>query len=361
MVSVFSGEVNRTWRFIDSSGAAHEVSLYHHPLTGARAAMVDHEEVAGSLGTSSVFHGSTTSIPFSCGTSRGYISIQRDKWLGFSYTCVADGKTVAEATAMKMTLNEEPRFEGRVTGHCVSVDHSVTQKITWYVVETRERASGRAVTLVHRRFRDFVELDESVQAALSGHHIRSSLPSLPAKRLKFAVDHGDKAFVADRAAQLDLYSRRLTNVPHAWAAPATAPFFGVATNAREYSMLFPEKLLGFTIGKSGPKKTPETDRTYEPPDFPAFVASIQSPKASGPHVGHLVSKLSGRSTCAMAFKDVINAVKHTPRPILIHFIAKLSDDSKDTKRTTLDGDDTENVFADSSSENVFADPSSVTL
>ena len=39
MVSVFSGEVTRTWRFPDSDGKGHEVVLYHHPLTGARAAM----------------------------------------------------------------------------------------------------------------------------------------------------------------------------------------------------------------------------------------------------------------------------------------------------------------------------------
>ena len=85
MVSIFSGEVNRTWRFADGAGQQHEVSLYHHPLTGARAALVDHEELEGSLGTSSVFHNSTTTIPFSAGDARGAIHIQRNAMLGFSY------------------------------------------------------------------------------------------------------------------------------------------------------------------------------------------------------------------------------------------------------------------------------------
>ena len=57
-------QVNRTWRFVDAKGAAHEVSLYHHPLTGARAAMLDYEELDGSLGTSSIFHSQATDIPF---------------------------------------------------------------------------------------------------------------------------------------------------------------------------------------------------------------------------------------------------------------------------------------------------------
>ena len=46
-VSMFTGEVNRTWRFIDASGRKHEASLYHHTISGARAAMVDYEELEG--------------------------------------------------------------------------------------------------------------------------------------------------------------------------------------------------------------------------------------------------------------------------------------------------------------------------
>lgn len=317
---------------------------------------MDHEELAGSLGTSSVFHGSTTTIPFACGTARGFIHIQRDRWLGFRYACVADGRSVSEATTMnRSSTNDAPAYEGRVSGHCMSLDHAAPQPITWYAVETRERDTGRAVTVTHRRFRDFAELDESVQAALSGHHMRSSMPTLPAKRFKLAIDHSSEGFVRERAAQLDAYARRLSNIPHAWAAPATAPFFGVAANAREYSLVFADKTLGFTIGKASPKQTPQAHGAYEPPDFPAYVASIQDHARPGetPHVGHLVSKISGRSTCNLAFKDVIAAVKYTPRPILIHFIAKLQDDhGPPLDPSALDTDDTENVFVD---------PKSVTL
>lgn len=343
MVSIFSGEVNRTWRFVDSSGSCHEVSLYHHPLTGARAAMVDHEELEGSLGTSSVFHSSTTSIPFVCGNARGSINIQRDKMLGFNYACVADGVTIPEAAGDSSASSR--RYEARVVGRCSTVDHLSTQQptITWYVVETRE--DGKPATKVHRRFRDFVELDESVRAALSGHHMLSSMPGLPSKRFKFAVDHNDASFLDEREAQLDIYARRLAAVPHAWAAPATAPFFGVAANAREYSLVFSDRTLGFTIGKSAPKKMPGIGmgNEYEPADFPAYVASVQRHAAASPGVGHLLSKVSGRATCASAFKDVIASVKHTPRPIMIHFIAP-----KTSSMSSEEADDAPSPFGDSS-------------
>ena len=123
MVSIFSGEVNRTWRFCDGGGQHHEVSLYHHPLTGARAALVDHEELEGSLGTSSVFHGSTTTIPFACGGCRGAIHIQRSALFGFSYACSADGVSVPEATSATKT--------GHASGSSEPSSSTATPKPYW--------------------------------------------------------------------------------------------------------------------------------------------------------------------------------------------------------------------------------------
>ena len=53
-VSALTGEVNRTWRFEDPTGKSHEVSLYHHTITGARGAMIDFAEIPNSIGTSSI-------------------------------------------------------------------------------------------------------------------------------------------------------------------------------------------------------------------------------------------------------------------------------------------------------------------
>mmetsp|Transcript_24406 Transcript_24406/g.30553 ORF Transcript_24406/g.30553 Transcript_24406/m.30553 type:complete len:248 (-) Transcript_24406:255-998(-) len=88
------------------------------------------------------------------------------------------------------------------------------------------------------------------------------------------------------------------------------------------------------------KKSPEAgDSVYEPPDFPAFIASIvdtsvqennipvfsasaqgPSPKQELPQVGDLLSKISGRATCNLPFKTVVAAIRDSSRPIVLHFI-----------------------------------------
>ena len=335
--SFFSGEVCRNWRFTDAEGGSHEVALYHHPLTGARAAMVDHEELPGSLGTSSVFHGSATSMPFEAGSSRGTLHIFKDRMMGFKYSCVVDGKTLEEATRIKKAQpkgkevvagqvrvsDDDPLYTARVMKCETSRDHSTTNgAISWYLVRVESVATKKEATRVHRRFRDFTELDDTVTAAFAGHHMRSSMPPLPSKKIKFMQDHLDSNFLETRRAELDAYVDRLCRVPHVWSTPGMEPFFGVASNAREYSFLFTQRTLGFTVGKCGPKKSPENgDKVYEPPDFPAFVASID-PDALVPglKVGDLISKISGKATCNWPFKAVVNAVKDSPRPLIVHFI-----------------------------------------
>ena len=148
-VTVVSGEVNRTWRFNDAAGGRHEVSLYHHPLTGARAAMLDYEELDGSLGTSSIFHGPLTELPFGLPRTgeRGVIRIRHNGLLGFAYECVVNGAPLAEATAQAHGPgyaappsfgHPSPSAEGAqlfdvdVTDAVVTLDHKESKEsITW--------------------------------------------------------------------------------------------------------------------------------------------------------------------------------------------------------------------------------------
>ena len=72
-----STKVNRTWRFEDGAGKSHEVSLYHHTITGfilnqmyscrwfqnlsaqklgARGAMFDYSEIPSSVGMTTILH-----------------------------------------------------------------------------------------------------------------------------------------------------------------------------------------------------------------------------------------------------------------------------------------------------------------
>ena len=331
MVSVFSGEVTRTWRFPDSEGKGHEVVLYHHPLTGARAAMVDHRELHKSLGTSSIFHAAETRLPFSTGSCRGEIIILRDSMATFAYRCLVDGKDVPEATAIasRPAYDRSARearpgpqlqvFQVRVVEYCSSTCHVDNKAITWYAVDASARLSNgsTATTRVHRRFRDFVEFDETLRASLTGYATKSSLPKPPQRRPAFLKDHSDEAFLRDRLRELDTYVKKLVEVPHAWLSTGAPAFVGLSDAVREYSVLFPEKTLGFTLGRAPLK----SDGSL--PDFPAFVSEVHNEDLLI-RPGDLLSKVSGRTTSNLAFQQCVAALKYSSRPAMLHLLAPLA-------------------------------------
>ena len=127
--------------------------------------------------------------------------------------------------------------------------------------------------------------------------ISTQVPRLPQKKLKLFQDHNDTAFLEARRRDLDGYVAKLVHVPHVWATPPAAPFVGVANNVREYSVVFPERTLGFTLGKSSGAESREND-------FPAFVASCRPPDCPvDVRIGDLLSKISGRSVATMTFAE----------------------------------------------------------
>ena len=264
------------------------------------------------------------------------------------YACSANGVAVPEATSRMMnphggvggggattpglmlsagggqaqsqgTLSGPPlKVEScRVVAHVRTRDHAApSQPIVWYLLETHaSKGDEIAQTRVHRRFRDFADVDEGVHSALAGHHVRSSVPRLPQKKIKVFVDHNDASFLEQRQRDLDSYVAKLVHVPHVWATPLAGPFVGVANNVREYSVVFPERVLGFTMGKC---------QNSNDNDFPAFVASCRPPDCPvDVKVGDLLSKISGRSVANLTFPECINAIKHSQRPIMLHFLATL--------------------------------------
>ena len=189
----------------------------------------------------------------------------------------------------------------QLTADVTTRDHaSPSAPIVWYLIETHaSKGDEVATTRVHRRFRDFADLDEAVNGALAGHHVRNSVPRLPQKKLKLFQDHNDAAFLEARRRDLDGYVAKLVHVPHVWATPPAAPFVGVANNVREYSVVFPERTLGFTLGKSSGAESREND-------FPAFVASCRPPDCPvDVRIGDLLSKISGRSVATMTFAELL--------------------------------------------------------
>jgi hypothetical protein len=67
-----------------------------------------------------------------------------------------------------------------------------------------------------------------VRAALSGHHLASSLPHLPPKHSKLLHNHADPRFQEQRRQELELWVKKLVNVPYVLEVPMTLPFLGVA-------------------------------------------------------------------------------------------------------------------------------------
>ena len=118
IVPASTGEVNRTWKFKDRKGLVHQIDLYHHTITGARGAMLDHEELPNSLGTSSVVQKHST-INFRVGQTVGSLSIRRRgdvmKGLGFDYHCTFDGRDVAELTMVPESSDAAQDNSFRVT------------------------------------------------------------------------------------------------------------------------------------------------------------------------------------------------------------------------------------------------------
>ena len=302
VVPVTTGEVNRTWKFKGADGQIHQLDLYHHTVTGARGALLDHELLEGSEGTSSIMT-KRHDIRFQVGQIFGSLSIRRRgdvlKGLGFDYTCTFDGCTLAELTMEQEDCSPSESNKLRVALSDPTVaafgsggtDEHVA--LTWYPLHT-ERVSDNTSTTVHRRFREFVEIDETVRAALSGSHLQSSLPCFPPKQSKLLTDHTDRRFLEQRREQLQVYINRIIDVPHVLQVPSMLPFLGLANHMREVSFVFPAKSIGITIQRAGGSVTKEGGVVTAAVGvgFPAVVELVRTGPAKGVlRPGDILSKV----------------------------------------------------------------------
>jgi hypothetical protein len=148
MVSVFDGQLQRTW-FLNHENRNHIITLYHDTITGLRSAMVDHQEVAGSTGYSTVFMDSRGHrIFFAIADLPGYIELKRAGWTGFSYSCVVNDQKVPESTE-QVSSNQDPLFKPKILETTLTPDENSEYPITWYVVKST-RIKDNVVTTVHR-------------------------------------------------------------------------------------------------------------------------------------------------------------------------------------------------------------------
>jgi len=308
-ISVFSGEVNRTWLFLDpESSIEHIVTLYHDTISGVRCAMLDYEEIPGSMGTTLIFSQSGATIIFTINNKTGFIRISREGLISFKYECVFNGTEIPESTSHVSSGNEER--------YSVSVKQTVTTKndsfqiIAWYEIESIRPSDG-AKTVVHRRFRDFSNLDAEIRAALKGNHLSSSLPILPGKAIKVLHDHKTPEFIEQRRIDLDVYLQKLFNMPHVPQMYQLQSFLGIVKTVREYSVVFRNLDTGISL-----------ERVQA--ESPACVALVRDTTLRDQiSVGDLVSKINGKPVARVTFEELMHKIETPERPLIVCFIKRI--------------------------------------
>ena len=178
-VTIFDGQLARTWKY-KHQGRLNIICLYHDTITGVRSAMLNYEEIYGSAGNTSVLVDEAHRIQFTIDSGvSGCITIRKDGFFGFTYECSINGIPQVESMQEEVKSYEE-LYKAEVVGTFTTPDEDSGSKVAWYIVEVT-RINDKVRTIVHRRFRDFADMNSQVKQNLKGHVLLSSIPALPEK------------------------------------------------------------------------------------------------------------------------------------------------------------------------------------
>ena len=148
MVSVFEGQLARTWQY-KFTERTHTITLYHDTISGVRSAMLNYEEIPGSNGVSTLLMESKGHrLFFDIESQAGYIEIKRCGWTSFSYACIVNDVAVNESTQV-VAANQDPVFRVKVAEVIFIPDEESDKQLAWYIVEST-RISDNVSTRVHR-------------------------------------------------------------------------------------------------------------------------------------------------------------------------------------------------------------------
>ena len=224
MVSVFSGQLTRTWLYNEENGTSHSITLTHDTISGVRVAFLDYQEIVDSAGASSLLLESRGHrIFFDIGRATGYIEIKRAGWTSFAYSCVVGDRNLIEVNSLLSAVNTQYSIE---IGDVIFT-HEVDTKncIAWYPILVH-RQDG-VETLVHRRFCEFAYLNSLVKQNLKGTGLRKNLPDFPARKPKLSTNHEDPAFIHNRKALLLRYLRTLVTLSYVTHMDCVKAFLGL--------------------------------------------------------------------------------------------------------------------------------------
>ena len=304
-VTVFDGQLARTWKH-KSQNRTHVICLYHDTITGVRSAMLNYEEIYGSSGNTSILIEGAHQIQFTIGPGvTGCISIKKNGMFGFNYECSVNGIPQIESMQEEVTSYEET-FKAEVIDTFTTPDEDSGSQVAWYIIEVT-RLKDNVHTRIHRRFRDFADMNSQVKQNLKGHILLSSVPALPEKTLKILVDHNDPTFIRDRVEGLSNFLRLLVNLPQVCEMTCVKGFLGIMEQVREFSIEFSVQTLGFSLVS------------------PVSVDAIQRPELCvGVLPGDSISKINGVPVSTVGFSALVNRLKYLPRPMIVHFVRILN-------------------------------------
>jgi len=321
-VGVFSGTVTRTWSVPGApGGGSYGVVLNHHTVSGSRVVSVDGQELEDTVGTNHLFQ-APAELPFDLGEKKALMRIAAVS-SNFMYVLTVDGEVVKEENEV-VGGTSGSRAEGTKTYsydvHVPSTEMGVDEhgeKVVWYAIHTVRTLKGgdgpRREVTCHRRFRDFVGVNEQIRSSYKGSHLLSSLPKPPARGFKMFSDHFSDKFIEDRRTALEEYLRRMAGIPRAFQNQDLLNFIGVMDTTRETSVLIGDGALGISLGMQGQWVTlmdfKPVDGGHGPVQRSRRVAQ-----------GDRVSKINGESVLGLDKDDIAGRVRAARRPIMLHFL-----------------------------------------
>lgn len=311
---MFEGQLTRTW-YYRTEQRNHVLSLFHDTITGIRSCTVDFEEIPGSLGNSSLLmEASGHRIFFTIENDHhGFFEIRGGIWSGFEYYCVVNDEALVETTN-EVAKHQDPIYKCKITDAAFIEDELSEDQIAWYRVVTT-RITDNTTTSVHRRFKEFADLNSQIKQNFKGHHLRSSIPEFPEKTLKVFADHRDPAFIQERVSKLERYMTYLFAVPHINDMTCVKAFLGLMDQVKEISVVFHIPTLGMTLLP--------TDKV----GTPCVVGSLQKPadarEGGCVQPGDVLSKINGLAVADSSYNGCVARIKQLPRPLMVHFIQVL--------------------------------------
>eukprot|EP01036_Dinobryon_divergens_P025339 gene25339-33873_t len=346
MVSVFDGQLTRTWifPFEKSPGIKrnHIINLYHDTITGVRSVMLDFQEIPGSVGNSSlVMESKGHRIFFTIENLPGFVEIKKSGWTGFSYSCVINTEVINEMT-QTVAQHQQEVFKTSILDTAFTQDEFAEQQVAWYIVKATRIQDGVS-TIVHRRFRDFAELNSQVKQNMKGHHLRWSLPPLPEKPLKSMTDHNDPSFIQDRYYFMpsEIPIIILVTIPHVPEMICLKAFLGIMDQ------------LGLSLVQSSRPGDTST---------PAIVGQVHKPETcTGVMVGDSISKINGVPVTGFNFNGVVARIKTLPRPIIVHFIQIIGSSAGSPAKKTFFDEDSSSLTESNPQPYVATTPSSTSF